>query len=199
MHWCTCIVYVLCMPVYNTLNMLHLIGVHVEAKGVEPSANSLSVPLFQSAALGGYFKGKAKSSKKPDQDSSLKPFKDDKPVWREGDGSSAPVPAVCLLHILRQPVVVPVPQPVAVPVVLLGQVLPETGVGPPLPLQALPRVAPPHLAQDSPQSTRLRCNRLPVVRRPVIAFWLSFLLLLVVHHPIISLMTHPPLLLFSSI
>ena len=86
--WLTSLVYnVLYMPLYNALNMVHLIGVHVKAKGVEPSANSLSIPLFQSAALGEYFKGKAKSSKKPDQDSSLKPFKDDKPVWREGDGS----------------------------------------------------------------------------------------------------------------
>ena len=117
--------------------MAHLIGVHVEAKGVEPSANSLSVPLFQSAALGGYFKGKAKSSKKPDQDSSLKPFKDDKPVWREGDGGSASVPAIRLLHLLCQPVDLTVPQPVDVSVVL-AQVLPDT-VCPPLPFQTMRR------------------------------------------------------------
>ena len=72
---------------------------------------------------------------------------------REGDGGSAYVPPVGLLHLLCQAVVVQ-----SVVVVL---VLPDETVGPLL--QAVSRVAPPHFAQDSPQTAWLRCNRLPVV------------------------------------
>ena len=94
---------------------------------------------------------------------------------REGDGGSAYVPPVGLLHLLRQAVVVvSVPQPVVVsvvphPVVVL--VFPNETVGPFL--QAVPGVAPSHLAQDSPQTAWLRCNWLPVVRCPITLFWLS--------------------------
>ena len=44
--WETSLVY----KVQCTLYMPHLVGVHVQSKGVKPSADSLSIPLLKSAA-----------------------------------------------------------------------------------------------------------------------------------------------------